>query len=176
MGRALVRLAGLLAVTVAVAGLVFFVGMRTNAPAVTDRVRRFNRAVTNRRVLRTAGTPGAGASVVHHVGRTTGRSYETPVGPIETADGFLVALPYGRRSDWLRNVLAAGGATLVHEGSTFVLDRPEIIETTAVTAELPEGERRVLALFRVEECLRLRHAGTGAGTAAPAHAGPPAEA
>src|SRR5687767_8959102 len=54
---------------VAADATVFLVGMRTKSPAVVDRVRRFNRAVTNPRVLRSAGSPGASASVIRHVGR-----------------------------------------------------------------------------------------------------------
>jgi deazaflavin-dependent oxidoreductase (nitroreductase family) len=147
-----------LLVALGIVGAVFFIGMRTKSPLVLDNVRRVNRAFTNPRVLRSAGTPGAPASVIRHVGRTSGRHYETPVGPIATADGFLVALPYGRRSDWLKNVLAAGNATLVHEGSTYTVDQPTIVPTTSVVDELPAGERRTLRLFRVGECLRLRQA------------------
>ena len=59
MGKWLVRLVA--GAVVALAGLatVFLVGMRTKSPAVLDRVRQFNRAVTNPRVLRSAGSPGA---------------------------------------------------------------------------------------------------------------------
>lgn len=45
----------------ALAGL-FVGGMRAKCPSVVDRVRRFNRAVTTPRVLRSAGSPGASAS------------------------------------------------------------------------------------------------------------------
>jgi hypothetical protein len=62
VGRWLVRLAAGAVVALAVVTTVFLVGMRTKSPAVVDRVRRFNRAVTNPRVLRTAGSPGASAS------------------------------------------------------------------------------------------------------------------
>jgi deazaflavin-dependent oxidoreductase (nitroreductase family) len=144
-------------------GAVFLLGMRSKSPAVIDRVRRFNRGFTNPRVLRSAGTPGASASIVRHVGRTSGRTFETPIGPIPTADGFLVALPYGRRSDWLKNVLAAGGATLVHAGTTYTVDQPTVVVTADVLSELPAGEQRTLRLFAVDECLRLRAAEAPSG-------------
>src|SRR5215213_2744877 len=98
-----------------VVATVFVLGMRTKSPVVMDRVRRFNRAVTNPRVLRSAGSPGASASVIRHVGRVSGRSYETPVGPFAVGDDFVIALPYGSGTDWVRNVLTHGAATLVHE-------------------------------------------------------------
>ena len=147
--------------TVAVTALgalaaVFLLGMRSKYPAVVDRVRAFNRIVTNPRVLRTAGAPGASAAVIRHVGRASGRAYETPVGPFAVGDDFVIALPYGSRTDWVRNVLANRSATIVHEGRTVRLHEPEVIPTTTVMRELPSSEQRTLRLFRVDQCLRLR--------------------
>jgi deazaflavin-dependent oxidoreductase (nitroreductase family) len=139
----------------------FLVGMRTKSPAVMDRVRRFNRAVTNPRVLRSAGSPGASASVIRHVGRRSGRSYDTPVGPIPVGDVFVIALPYGPRADWVRNVVASGSATLVHEGRTVPVHKPEIVSTAQVMDDLPSSEQRALRLFGVDQCLRLRPAPVG---------------
>ena len=156
MGRLLTRvLVGVLVTVIAVA-TVFLLGMRRSSPAVQDRVRRFNRAVTNPRVLRSAGTPGASASVLHHVGRVSGRQYETPVGPTDVDGGFVIALPYGPGADWVRNVLASGSATLVHEGRTVAVHQPEVVATTEVVGDLPASERRTLRLFGVDQCLRLR--------------------
>ena len=88
-------------------------GMRWQVGPVVDAVRRMNRSVTNPRVMRTAGTAATQTSVIEHVGRRSGRTYETPVDIVDTATGMLIALPYGARTDWLRNVLAAGSATVV---------------------------------------------------------------
>ena len=134
----------------------FLHGMRTKTPFVQNRVRRFNRAVTNPRVLRSAGQPGASASVLRHVGRVSGRTYETPVGPHVVGDGFLIALPYGPGADWARNVVANGAATLVHEGRTVAVDEPQVVATATVIAELPKSEQRTLRLFGVDQCLRVR--------------------
>ena len=154
--RWLVRLVGVAVMAVAIIATVFLVGMRTRAPVVVDRVRRFNRAVTNPRVLRSAGSPGASASVIRHVGRVSGRSFETPVGPFEIGGDFVVALPYGPGADWVRNVVAAGSATLVHEGRTVPVDQPEVVSTAEVVMELPRSEQRTLRLFGVDRCLRMR--------------------
>lgn len=159
MGRALAKLGGGLVVVIAAIGIVFFVGMRTKNPAVQNAVRRMNRAVLNPRQLGTAGTPGAYASIIRHVGRSSGRAYETPVGALSTADGFVIALPYGPRTDWVRNVVASGSATLVHEGAVHEVDRPEVVPMSAVEACFPPGDRRAHRLFAIEECLLLRRAG-----------------
>ena len=39
----------------------------------------------------------------------------------------MIALPYGPGANWVRNVLASGSATIVHEGQTLDVDRPEIV-------------------------------------------------
>ena len=145
-------------VLLATTGLVavFLVGMRRKYPPVVDTVRRLARDVGNPRLLRFAGGPGAIASVVHHVGRTSGRQYRTPVTAVPTGDGFVIALPYGPNTDWLKNVLASGSAELVHDGQTFAVDRPEVITSSEAAQHFSSWQRRVLGTFGVTECLYLR--------------------
>ncbi|HUC33792.1 MAG TPA: nitroreductase family deazaflavin-dependent oxidoreductase [Ilumatobacteraceae bacterium] len=135
---------------------VFFVGMRMKQPVVTNAVRRFNRDVGNPRQMKTAGTPGAYASIMRHVGRSSGKPYETPIVPVATDDGFVVLLPYGPNVDWLKNVQAAGTATLTHEGVTHTVSDPEIVSTASVAHQLPSNEVRMSKLFAVGECVVLR--------------------
>ena len=136
--------------------IVFLVGMRTKSPPVLKAVRKFNRAVSNPRQMESAGTPGAYASVIRHSGRTSGRSYETPVGAVATDDGFVITLPYGSQADWLKNVLASGSATIVDEGHTYRVDQPEIIPMEAAASHFPRKEQRNLRLFGVDQCLQVR--------------------
>jgi hypothetical protein len=159
MVRWLRRLVGVVVLMVGVVGAVFLLGMRTKSPLVQDKVRRLNRGFTNPRVLKTAGTPGASASIIHHTGRTSGRRHATPVGPFAVGDGFVIALPYGPGTDWVKNVLASGSATLVHEGATIPVDRPEVVPLASVVQDLPASQQRLLRVFGVEECLRVRRAG-----------------
>ena len=145
-----------LALVLVAIGVVFFVGMRTGSPLVRNVVRRFNRAVGNPHQMKTAGTPGAYASVIRHVGRITGRSYETPMVPFATEDGFVVALPYGSGTDWLKNVMASGSATIVYEGNTYRVDQPELVPTAVAAPYMPDKEQRELRRFAVDQCLRVR--------------------
>jgi deazaflavin-dependent oxidoreductase (nitroreductase family) len=156
MSRWLVRLVIALAVTVAGFLAVLVAGLRTGYAPVVDAVRRVNRVVWNPRAMRTAGAPGADASVIRHTGRSSGRVYETPVGVVPTGDGVLIALPYGSRADWLKNVLASGSATIVHEGSTFTVDRPVIVATSEVAEHFRPDDLRALRVFGVNQCLQLR--------------------
>ncbi len=171
MRRALATLVGALALAVAAIGAVFIVGMRRKSPTVLDAVRRMNRSVGNPRQMKSAGTPGAYASVIKHVGRSSGRRFETPVRAIPTHDGFLIALPYGTRADWLRNVLVSRSASIVHAGATHQVDQPELVRTVDVEAELPPKDLRTLRLFRVDQCLRMRRAELNATTGPTAHLG-----
>ena len=109
--------------------------------------------------LKSAGTPGAYASVIRHVGRTTGRAYETPVGAVAIDDGFVIALPYGPNTDWLKNVLASGSATIVDEGSTYDVDRPEVLPMAEADRYFSPQDRRAHGVFGVDQCLRVRRLG-----------------
>lgn len=154
--RRLVQVLGGLVLVGATVAVVFLVGMRKKSPALQGAVRKMNKTVTNPRVMKTAGTAESSTAVVRHVGRTSGTIYATPVDAIPTDDGFLVALPYGTRADWLKNVVAAGSATIVKGGETYEVTGAEVLPTTEVAALLPPEQLRVLRAFKVDECLRVR--------------------
>jgi deazaflavin-dependent oxidoreductase (nitroreductase family) len=140
------------------------VALRTGRPSLVRVVRLAGRQVFNPRVLRTAGRPGASASVVHHVGRRSGRAYRTPVAVVPVPEGFVVVLPYGTSPDWLRNVLAAGTATIETEGERHLVARPRVVPTDEVREHLSASDRRAARLFGIDSCLVLPHAPARLGT------------
>lgn len=146
--------AGLIAVALAL-WLFLLVTMRTGYGPALTAIRRFNRR-TNRRVIKTAGTPGASASVIRHSGRTSGNPYETPVGVVDTGDAVLITLPYGTTPDWLKNVKAAGSAEIMHEGRTFLVEHPEVVAAADVASHHSRRERLVQRLYGVDLILHLR--------------------
>jgi deazaflavin-dependent oxidoreductase (nitroreductase family) len=160
VGRMIVKLIGGVLLALVATGVVFVVGMRTKSPVVLDTVRRTSRAMKPL-ALKSAGTPGAYASVIRHVGRTTGRAYETPVGAVAIDDGFVIALPYGPNTDWLKNVLASGSAIIVDEGNTYDVDRPELVPMAAAGAYFSPQDQRAHRMFGVDQCLRVRRLGPG---------------
>ena len=149
-------LVGALFLGVVAIALVFLLGMRTKSPLVLSPLIRLQRAIINPKQMRSAGTPGAYASVIRHRGRTSGRPYETPVGVVAADDGFLIALVYGSRTNWLQNVLASGSATIVHEGQTCEVDQPELIPMEAVAARFASGDQQGFRVLRVDQALRVR--------------------
>ena len=50
------------------------------------------------------------------IGRKTHRQYSTPVLVFRHGRGFIIALTYGRQSQWVHNVLAEGGCQLETQG------------------------------------------------------------
>jgi deazaflavin-dependent oxidoreductase (nitroreductase family) len=156
--RAIRRLLGLVLLGFVAIAAIFVSGMRSKSPRVLNAVRRTSRA-TKQYVLPTAGIAGSPNGIVKHVGRKSGREYETPIQPVATADGFAIALPYGSNSDWLQNVLAAGRATIVLDGAESEVDHPEIVSMAEANPLFPPSQQRMHRLFRVEQCLRLRRVG-----------------
>lgn len=137
-------------------GAVWFVGMRTKWRPVIDFQRRANRRVVNPRQMRTAGEPGAYAGIVRHVGRRSGRAYETPVVPLPTDGGFVIVLVYGDRTEWVRNVLAAGRATIALEGESYDVVDPEVVPADESGRDWTDAERKEMRRFGNRVCLRVR--------------------
>ena len=156
MIAALLSIVGVAIALLAVLAAVFVGGLRLEWPPVVDLLRRMNRSLFAAQQLETAGLPGAYAGVVHHVGRRSGTSYATPVSIKRYGDDFVIALVYGRRSDWARNVLAAGEAVVDLEGATYQVTDPRIVPMTEVEAAFPPGDQRINRWMAIDECLRLR--------------------
>jgi deazaflavin-dependent oxidoreductase (nitroreductase family) len=144
----------------AIAGVTFVVGMRRKVPFVLDTVRRAGRTMKPL-ILRRAGAADSSTAVVEHVGRTSGRPYETPVVATRIDGGYAIALPYGPNTDWLKNVLAAGRATLRHAGGVHELAGPEVVELELVAADFAAREQRLHRRFAVRDALVLRASDTG---------------
>ncbi|NHF64065.1 nitroreductase family deazaflavin-dependent oxidoreductase [Microcella pacifica] len=91
--------------------------------------------------------------VIIHVGRTSGREYQTPLDAHRVDGGYLFVPVYGVESDWVRNVLAAGSARLRVDGSEVSLSSPRLIDADAAFALLPEGTERPPRWLKLEQYL-----------------------
>lgn len=129
-------------------------------PRLGRRIAHFNRRVTNR-VLGPLAPRLPGFGVVLHVGRKSGREYRTPVNVFGGEGRFVIALTYGPESDWVRNVRAAGGCTLITRGRRHALTAPRLVhdETRML---VPAPVRVPLRLLNVADFLRFDETGTGA--------------
>ena len=113
----------------------------------------FNLAVTNRITSRFAPRlPGFG--IVTHVGRKSGRVYRTPVNVFRAPNGFLIALTYGRESEWVKNVLAAGGCQLETRGVRYQLSAPTIMHDPT-RGRFPLPVRVILGFVGANDFMQL---------------------
>lgn len=128
---------------------------RSKWPPAIDAVRHFNKAVTNPAMMRMAGSKNWYASVVHHVGRTSGKPYATPVVITAVGDRLYIPLPYGVHADWCENVLAAGGCTVEHRGEHLEATAPAIVPFAEAAPLISPRSRRSFRLYGVDSFLRL---------------------
>lgn len=128
------------------------------APILLIRFRKrwvaaFNRAILNRITGRFANRlPGFG--MVTHVGRKSGRVYRTPVNVFRSPTGFLIALTYGRDSEWVRNVLAAIGCQLETRHLLYQLSAPTIVHDPT-RRRFPLFVRKILWIIGANDFMQL---------------------
>lgn len=58
-------------------------------------------------------------AVIQHIGRRSGRMYETPIIARKVDDGFIIELTYGEDVDWYKNVVEAGECIVVQQGKEY---------------------------------------------------------
>ncbi|MGI5220585.1 nitroreductase family deazaflavin-dependent oxidoreductase [Nocardia sp. CA-290969] len=81
-----------------------------------------------------------GYAVVEHTGRRTGRSYLTPVAAFRRGRVMAVVLLHGE-TDWARNVVAAGGASLRYRRTTIIVGNPRVLRPRRASADVPRIAR-----------------------------------
>lgn len=121
---------------------------------IPDRMRHVNKVALNK-VTRPFFRWLPGLGVVVHRGRKTGQEYRTPVNVFQRPDDrFVVALTYGRDTDWVQNVLAADGCELLTAGRQIELTAPRLFHDET-RHEIRALERSVLGLLHVDDFLEL---------------------
>src|SRR6266481_616047 len=114
---------------------------------------RFNLYVTNR-ILSPLARFVPGMAVVVHTGRKTRRRYRTPVVVFQRGRHFIIALTYGRESQWVQNVLAQDGCDLETVRRTMRLTRPRIVHDPQ-RQSMPSPVRIALRLINVSDFLEM---------------------
>ncbi len=114
---------------------------------------KVNIAVTNRITGLFAGwLPGFG--ILTHIGRKSGKSYRTPINVFRASDGFIIALTYSSQSEWVKNVLAAGGCELKTRGKKYQLSAPNVVRDPT-RRRFPILVRVVLRIVGADEYMEL---------------------
>ena len=119
-------------------------------------VTRFTKHVANP-VIRTFAGRVPGFAVLHHVGRRTGTPYAIPINIFPRDEGYIIGLTYGPGTDWVKNVLAAGGCEITMRGRKRTLTDPAVL-TDESAAWAPAPARPILRMLKVDQYMRLREA------------------
>jgi deazaflavin-dependent oxidoreductase (nitroreductase family) len=114
---------------------------------------RLNRVGLNR-ITRPFATWVPGLGVVIHVGRRSGRTYRTPVNVFRDGQQYTFALTYGAETDWVRNVVAAGGCELITRRRRIQLGSPRFVHDEN-RGRVGPFARPILRLLRVADVLVL---------------------
>jgi deazaflavin-dependent oxidoreductase (nitroreductase family) len=69
-------------------------------------------------------------ALIRHRGRRSGSAYETPIAVVPTTDTsvVMIGLPWGAATNWARNVVGAGDASLRWRGREVELGHPRIVD------------------------------------------------
>jgi deazaflavin-dependent oxidoreductase (nitroreductase family) len=114
---------------------------------------KINIAFTNRITGLFAGwLPGFG--ILTHVGRKSGKVYRTPINVFRASNGFIIALTYSSQSEWVKNVLAAGGCELKTRGKKYQLSAPRVVRDPT-RKRFPFPVRLVLRTVGANEYMEL---------------------
>jgi deazaflavin-dependent oxidoreductase (nitroreductase family) len=95
-------------------------------------------------------------AIVRHAGRTSGTAYATPVAAVAVPDGWLIPLPFGDRTQWAKNVFAAGQAGLRWRGAEHRIADPAIVQLDDVATLLPGPIRFAARRIGIRQFVRVR--------------------
>ena len=94
-------------------------------------------------------------SVVRHVGRRSGRTYEAPVAARRVDDGFVVALAFGRSAHWYCNLVARAGGVVVWQGREYPVGNPREVDAADALATFLPIQRAGLRAAGVDGYVHL---------------------
>lgn len=113
-------------------------------------VAQINKRVFNPRELKKGKRP-----VLTHIGRSSGKTYQTPLDSHPVDDGYVFIVMYGSGSDWVRNVLAAGAARLSVGAEQYDLVMPRIISKESALRLMSADTKAPANILNVTDYLRM---------------------
>ena len=123
--------------------------------AILDGIRIINKFAANKALILIAGRQFGHFAVLSHTGRKSGKIYRIPIIAEPFQNGFVIALTYGRKVDWCRNVLAKGGCRLRWKNKDYELIHPTWIAKEIGLPAFPVVFRSGLKAMRVADYLSL---------------------
>lgn len=111
---------------------------------------QINKRVFNKMELKRGIRP-----VLSHVGRSSGTTYHTPLDAHPVDNGFIFMANYGARSDWVKNIMAAGNAHLTKDGEEFDLVSPRLVTKDVAFEQMPADTKELPGFMKVTEFLQM---------------------
>jgi deazaflavin-dependent oxidoreductase (nitroreductase family) len=133
---------------------------RTRFFKLPDRIRIFNKYVTNRLLRGFVKLSHGPFAIIRHVGRRSGKPYETVIWVWQLGEDFVIALTYGPEVDWYRNMLAAGGGTVVWHKRVYIVGKPEPIDTITALLAFPAAFRPIFRKAGMQDFVCMRSSGS----------------
>jgi len=81
-----------------------------------------------------------GITVIRHRGRKSGKTYETAISAYRKGNSVAIMLAHGK-TNWVKNILAAGEADILLGGRDLHLVNPRIVAAGTDDASLPRMTR-----------------------------------
>ena len=118
-------------------------------------VRSFNKHFLNHLTRHLATLSFGPFAVVYHVGRKSGKPYETTIFAEPVPEGFVLALTYGPEVDWYRNISTARSCKIQWHGQIYELNQITALDPKLALATLPLFFRTVLGLVGFQDFIKL---------------------
>jgi deazaflavin-dependent oxidoreductase (nitroreductase family) len=115
----------------------------------------------NKRVFNPIEVRRGARPVLIHTGRSSGRTYRTPLDAHHLPDGFLFIPLYGPRTDWVKNVMAAQEARLIVAGREIELRSPRLVKKKDIWPLVPTTTKAYPGISSESELLRMDIRGEG---------------
>jgi len=109
----------------------------------------------NKRVFNPMEVRRGARPVLIHTGRSSGKTYRTPLDAHRLPDGYLFIPLYGPRTDWVKNVLAAQAAQLSIDGHEIELQSPRLVKKKDIWPMVPTTNKSYPGISSESELLRM---------------------
>jgi hypothetical protein len=96
-------------------------------------------------------------AILRHTGRNSGEQYSIPIVAFPAVDGFVIPLPFGEETQWLRNLFAADGG-IRWRAREYSIGRPQLIDLddAAVVDAVPRLLRAAARRLGIVRWVRVR--------------------
>jgi len=122
---------------------------------IPNGIRYFNKRFLNHLTGKVARSSWGPFCIIYHVGRRSGKPYETPIIAFPTLDGFVIVLTYGSGVDWYRNICANGQCKIRFHGQVYAIKEIVPLEPVTALPLLPAFFRLVLGRVGFKDFVKL---------------------